>query len=545
MSGTSHASQPGRQFTGIPRQFGKYRLLYRLAHGGMASVYLGQFTGTDGFRKLVALKIIHEHLSEHRNFIEMFIDEAQLVSRISHPNVVQVYELGSVNGLHYMAMEYVHGESLSWLLRRTDVPVPVCARVISDAASGLHASHELLSHEQQPLQVVHRDVSPNNILVAYDGAVKLIDFGVAKAEGSGHVSKAGSLKGKYAYMSPEQLRFEPLDRRSDVFSLGVVLFEATTRRRLFVGESERDTIRHVLDRPIPCPDTLREDYPAQLTAIVLKALARDRDERYQTADALHEALEHFIISGGKPVLSRDVARLMHSTSAERIAEKARLKREAQAELDTLGPGVSLKTHVRREETASNYTGEPRSTRGSSWTMLVLGLIAAMVLVALYLGLARRPSRPPASAGTGTTSGGMASRARTDATTRTIPPGQPDLDRRQGAVTIEIHATPKSATVLFDGGEVPNPFVVRRRARSGQATVIVRARGHRTRRLQVDLGRDSRWEIALAALPDRPGQKGTSPPGKAQRPTEGVPTQQDEPKRLGPPPKRRLFEDPYQ
>ena len=242
-------SRPARQLRLIPprqRPFGRYSLICRLASGGMANLYLAQLSGKEGFEKLVAIKRIHEHLSEEQDFIRMFIDEARLVSRISHPNVAQVIELDRFEESHFIAMEYVDGEGLHALLRRTKPKLPLVARIIAHTAAGLHAAHELQDQKGNPMGVVHRDVSPQNILISYLGAVKVVDFGVARARGNLHETNIGTVKGKLAYMSPEQVQSGPVDRRSDVFALGIVLYEATTFRRLFKGESEVEKMRNVV-----------------------------------------------------------------------------------------------------------------------------------------------------------------------------------------------------------------------------------------------------------------------------------------------------------
>ncbi len=314
-----------RQLTLLPRsqrQFGRFTLICRLASGGMANLYLARLAGQGGFEKLIAIKRIHDHLCEDRDFIQMFIDEARLAARISHPNVVQVIELDRVEGAHYIAMEYLDGESLSALLARAH-PAPVlAARVVASAAAGLHAAHELRDPQGVLLGVVHRDVSPQNVLIGYQGAVKVVDFGVARARGNLHVTDTGTLKGKAAYMSPEQIRAsDSVDRRSDVFALGIVLYEASTRRRLFKCEGEVETLQRVLDGEIPPPSRLLPGYPGELERIVLRALERDPARRYPTAEAMQADLERFIGRTGEPLLPSALGALMQATFADRIATK--------------------------------------------------------------------------------------------------------------------------------------------------------------------------------------------------------------------------------
>lgn len=315
---------PPRALSLLPaaeREFGRYALICRLASGGMANLYLAQLVGPDGFEKLVAIKRIHEHLSHETDFITMFADEARLVARISHPNVVHVLELGFHKSSYFIAMEYVEGESLGALLGRERPPFAVCARIVANAAAGLHAAHQLRGRDGKLLGVVHRDVSPDNILVSYDGAVKVVDFGVAKARGNLYVTSAGTLKGKFSYMAPEQLKLDNVDGRADVFALGIVLHEITTRQHLFRAGSEQATMANVEKAPIPLPSRLVPDYPPVLEAIVMRALERDPLARYQTAEAMQADLERYIVGTGNPVLPGAVADLMRRAFADRIEAK--------------------------------------------------------------------------------------------------------------------------------------------------------------------------------------------------------------------------------
>jgi serine/threonine-protein kinase len=313
------------------RKFGKYTLICRLASGGMANLYLAKLVGREGFEKYVAIKRIHEHLSEENLFIKMFVDEARLAARISHPNVAQVIELDHLDGSHFIAMEYVDGESLATLLRRARPKIPLCTRIVANAAAGLHAAHELCDKFGESLHVVHRDVSPHNILISYAGAVKVVDFGVARARGNLQTTDVGTVKGKFAYMSPEQIQSGSVDRRSDVFALGIVLYEATTYRRLFRTDTEHETILKVLSGQITPPSEIREGYPPALEKIVMKALNENPKKRYQTAEELQVALESFIAESGKPILPGTVAKLMSTVFEDNIAQKKKLLRDFEGE----------------------------------------------------------------------------------------------------------------------------------------------------------------------------------------------------------------------
>jgi serine/threonine-protein kinase len=279
----------------VAREFGGYEILARLKSGGMASLYLGRRIGTSGFSRHVAIKFIHDHLAEDQDFVRMFVDEALLQARISHPNVVHVEELGERDGKHFLVMEYVHGCALSQLLRslaRRDRALPheLAVYVTMQVAAGLHAAHELRDDEGQPMGVVHRDVSPDNVLLAYDGHVKLIDFGVAKVEARVAQTSAGLLKGKLRYMSPEQAGGGAIDRRTDVYALAVVLWEMLTMHRLFGAADQLVLLETVRNPTIPPPSSLRPTVPAALEAVVMKALSRDPAERHATAHDFRRAL---------------------------------------------------------------------------------------------------------------------------------------------------------------------------------------------------------------------------------------------------------------
>jgi len=240
----------------LRKAFGRYELLMQMGTGGMATLYLARIRGPKNFEKLLAIKKIHEHLLGNAEFISMFRDEARIAALIHHPNVVSTYDLGEIDGAYFIAMEYVHGQTLrdvvkAALRRKDPLDWANAVRIVSDVAKGLHAAHELRSHEGEPLGVVHRDVSPQNVLVSYDGHVKLADFGVAYAAEKMTDTGAGMLKGKVSYMSPEQASGNVIDRRSDIFSLGTVLFEAVTQQRLFKEDTEAATLQTVRVADVP------------------------------------------------------------------------------------------------------------------------------------------------------------------------------------------------------------------------------------------------------------------------------------------------------
>ncbi|MFK7988446.1 MAG: serine/threonine-protein kinase [Sandaracinaceae bacterium] len=301
----------------VEQRFGRYRLCYELASGGMGKVFLARSEGARSFEKLVALKRIHPHLAEKKLFVDMFLDEARITSRIAHPNVCSVFDFGHEGGTYYLAMEYLFGEPLSHVIRgslRYDKQdprrIPHIARILADACEGLHAAHELEDGDGNPLGVVHRDVSPHNIFVTYDGGVKVVDFGIARAADQLHETTTGAVKGKWAYMAPEQARGNAMDRRVDVWALGVVLWEGATGRRLFRRKSQTETVLALVNDPIPRPSEVEPSVPSEIDEICMRALSRDADMRWPSARAMGRAIRHFLASRGSPVGLAEIAEWM-------------------------------------------------------------------------------------------------------------------------------------------------------------------------------------------------------------------------------------------
>ena len=305
---------------------GRYRVVDEIGIGGMASVHLARMDGPGGFQKWVAIKRIHPHLVEDQTFIHMFLDEARIAARISHPNVATVFDLGEHEDTYWIAMEYLHGEPLREVMRRTEelaapMPPEIACRVIADAAEGLHAAHELLGKNGEKLGLVHRDVTPHNLFVTYDGTTKVVDFGIAKFSSRMSSTRAGTLKGKLAYMSPEQVHGEGIDRRTDIFALGVVLWELTTGQRLFRMESDLDTLAKVQECNVPRPSSIVRGYPIDLEKIVMKALSKNRGERFKTARELSRALQSLLMRRGLFIASDEVAAYMKQIFDDRIKKR--------------------------------------------------------------------------------------------------------------------------------------------------------------------------------------------------------------------------------
>jgi serine/threonine protein kinase len=282
---------------GDERWLDRFELIAELATGGMATVYLARLSGVGGFQRFAAIKRLHPHLAREPEFIEMFLDEARLAARIHHPNVVPILEIGTSEHGYYLVMEYVEGDTLGRLLTRSaqtehHLPVNVGLRIMLDVLAGLDASHELKDDDGGPLGIVHRDVSPQNVLIGIDGSARLTDFGVARATSRISTTRTGHLKGKLAYMAPEQARgAKDIDRRADVFAAGIVLWEVMAGRRLFKGEGEADTLNKVLHEPIPAVCSVAPKVPPAIEALLTRALDRDRTARFATAAEFADALE--------------------------------------------------------------------------------------------------------------------------------------------------------------------------------------------------------------------------------------------------------------
>lgn len=277
----------------MAERFGRYTLQKRLGAGGMGEVFLAQPVGSEGTGHFVVVKTLLPQLAEDEKLVQMFLKEARLASQLDHPNICRVVDLGQQDGVLFMALEHVRGVDLEKLQRdATDgVPVPLALRIIGDAARGLDHAHRLVDDDGVLLGLVHRDVSPHNLLVSFDGQVKVIDFGLAKTVGLAQQSHTGSLKGKFAYMSPEMVRAERIDQRVDVFALGIVLHELLTGQRLFRQESDVATLAAIVRCEVPPPSQLNPQVPPELDDIVLKALAPARPKRFQTAGELADALD--------------------------------------------------------------------------------------------------------------------------------------------------------------------------------------------------------------------------------------------------------------
>jgi len=348
------------------RRIGRYDLIADLGQGGMADVFLAVLANGDDarFQKLMVVKLIRAELSTEPEFIEMFMDEARLAGRLSHANVIQTLEAGAEAGRHFIAMEYVEGQSVNRivraLLRNLRFDLSARLTIVSRTLMGLDYAHELTDYDGTPLDIVHRDVSPGNILVSYDGQIKLTDFGIAKANNSSSKTQVGFLKGKTAYMAPEQTRSSNVDRRADIYSAGVVLWELSVGRRMWRGASQAEILTRVAAGDIVAPRKVNPSVPPELEAICMKALALKRDDRYATAAQFGAALDAFVRGHLEPTSEREVGRLVAEAFSE---DRARVREILDQQLSWRSHGTATLPHLARlNESGAHTPGRSGSLR---------------------------------------------------------------------------------------------------------------------------------------------------------------------------------------
>ncbi|MBI3182519.1 MAG: serine/threonine protein kinase [Myxococcales bacterium] len=329
MDATLKAAGPPQTGDTIQR-YGQYYLVRKLAEGGMAEIFLAKQVGAEGFERNVVVKRMLRHLSQVPDFVGMFLDEARLAARLAHQNIVQINDLGLVDGCYFLCMEYLPGEDFATILRlvgrrKERLPLNIALHIVTQAARGLHFAHEFVDEAGKPLNVVHRDVSPSNIFVTYEGQVKVLDFGIAKAETRITNTTAGVVKGKYLYMSPEQARSAPVDRRADVFALGITLYEAITGVRPYARDNDLAILNAVLECEYEPVRKVRPDTPAEVEQIIHKAMAPRTAERYQTAAELAAELERYTLATTSASGGEQIAVYLRSLLGEqRLQSKTRI-----------------------------------------------------------------------------------------------------------------------------------------------------------------------------------------------------------------------------
>ncbi|MFW5968414.1 MAG: serine/threonine protein kinase, partial [Persicimonas sp.] len=323
------------------RQLGRYELVKRIATGGMGVIYLAKSRGAAGFEKTVIIKKILDHLAEEEEFVTKFCDEGRIVVNLTHGNIVPVFDMGEEDGEFFIAMEYVPGRDLRAILRRIDerdaaLPIHLAVHIASEVCKGLDYAHRKTDDSGEPLNIVHRDVSPSNILISREGEVKIIDFGIARAASRAAKTVSGRIQGKVCYMSPEQAQAEDLDHRSDIFSTGVVLYEMLTGTRPFQGESDLQSLDLVRQCEFVSPRKLNPKVPAELEAIVERALERDPDDRYDSIDQMHVELLEWLYSGKSAVTGQQLADFVHELFPDGFERRElREAREASSRESTL------------------------------------------------------------------------------------------------------------------------------------------------------------------------------------------------------------------
>lgn len=526
----------------IPEQIGRYEVVGRLALGGMAEILLGRLRGPSGFMRPAVIKCILPQHAQDPSFVSMFLDEARIAAAIRHPNVVQYQELVEEQDLLYVVLEYLEGETLGSLSRRsramdTTPNTALVAHIIAEVCSGLHAAHELTDAEGEPQELVHRDVTPHNIFVTYSGDVKLMDFGIAKAAGRITETEAGLLKGKFAYMSPEQIAGKTLDRRSDVFSLGVVLYEVSTQRSLFRRDSQAATLNAIMTEPIVPPTSIVEGYPASLEAVCLRALAKKRNERYATAAEMQKDLlviERDLSPGEIP--SETVSNTMSALFPDRIEVKQELLRQvcsgssgvsipsAEVNVADVFPEIeqpSLSSELPTKSDGRFRTGQGSLTRSARRLIISIMAIAVIASGGLGLWLARRDIQTPpqvASQQTPTSPAEPVVKASGQQTPPS-PEGPP-------TVTIEVDSSPQEASVFVGGEKLgKTPFNLPLEKGPDPVTLVLKLDGYEDhehevvptveRALLIQL--DSKRTSSRRRNPPRKNTAGTSRPTSSKQP----------------------------
>lgn len=542
-SSSANLSTPG-----APPRLGRYEILGRLAAGGMAEILLGRVTGPHAFERLVAMKRILPHLAENREFLDMFVNEARIAASIRHARVVQVHELAECDDEYVLVMEYVAGENLGGLMRRLrlrgeSLDRVLAAHIIAEACAGLHAAHEISDGQGARLDVVHRDVSPQNVMITYAGEVKILDFGIAKASHSGR-TQSGHVRGKCEYMSPEQCRGEPLDRRSDVFSLGILLYELTVGRRLFKRDNMLLAFHAVCYAPIPRPTEVDPSYPHVLEPICARALARDRRDRYATMLDMRRDL----VAAARAMVGAEwragedelLAGLMSRLFADRIEEKremlhrARIQApiasipSAEVDADVELPEVPRESRVQLAVEPMQPPPARAPTRRRRGLVIAATTMAAMALGGVVLWPADSGNTPSATADTGP----APLQPRVDehltsvpaAVPVTVPAPLPDpqvVPQKPAMVSLTVESIPPGAAVLVAGtrrGSTPCSIELARA--SDALTVVVSRSGFKRVAERVVPDADQKLVVHLqpvraTARPTKSSRSPSTPPKEKQ------------------------------
>ena len=472
---------------------GRYQLLAHLASGGMAEIYLARQTGIGGFEKLVVVKRILPHLAREKVFVEMFLDEAVIAAQLNHPNVVQIFDLGQSGDDYYIAMEYLEGESLGHLVTegtrvRKPLPPGLTAGIIAQVCEGLAYAHAFEDEKGQPMGIVHRDISPHNIIVLFTGVVKVVDFGIAKAATKVHQTKVGTLKGKLAYMSPEQCMGSEVDARSDLFSLGVVLWELLTRRRLFKRDVEPAMIRAIMDEPIPKVSEVRKDAPAALAAIADKALSKRPEDRYPDAAGMIADIKAYLRQESIEAGAQQIAGYAHEVLGKRARTKKRLLEEIR---EKGAKGVSLGVLKPKSDSMPSRSGsdagelvdaatriqdEVGATAARPWLLRIVAFFLVGIAVGAAILWFSGESPQPAPAEDQVSIPAPPPQA--------LPPQEVKVDQATdeppAPALLSVRSTPSGCRIELDGSALPGstPLVDHPVAPDSEHQVVVLCKGHR-------------------------------------------------------------------
>ncbi|HET9929273.1 MAG TPA: serine/threonine-protein kinase [Polyangiaceae bacterium] len=508
------------------RWVGKYRILSELGRGGMANVYLAVARGPGGVAKLVVLKALLPELASEPGALAMFLDEARLAAQLNHANVVQTYEVGTEGERQVIVMEYLEGQSLAQIIKRAELsgrPMPpgMAVRIVINALEGLHYAHDLSSYDGAPLSLVHRDVSPQNIFVTYDGQVKVLDFGIAKAASSSTHTATGIVKGKIAYMAPEQMVGDNVDRRADVFSIGCMLWAFATGKKLWKDTPDVHIMRRVINAEIPNPQSVNPAVDDELDRIVMRALAAERNDRYQTALELQEDLERYLDERSLTIKQKEIGNFVSTLFADTRAElKALIERQitlaasdefigtadfSRSEVRTStsgsGSGASAGSVARTLQSVdgtglsgsqSTAVGNPRAR----WVM-VAGLLLLGGGVVYALGKSRQDPPPVVAA----------PRAPAPANPTVAPPAQPTL------ATMQLRASPPEAQLFLNDEPLPsNPTAKVLPINGSVFRLRAEAPGYATGVEEFSPSRDAEVEIALQKVGAPATEKHATRPG---------------------------------
>lgn len=491
MSGLTDVVAAGIEARGRVTQLGRYEMLTPIASGGMASVWAARLIGTSGFRKIVAIKSMLPDLADEPDYREMFLDEARIASKLRHPNVCETFDLGEQDGELFMAMEWVDGVSLHRLLRDSHkhtrpIAPEIGARIVAHACAGLHAAHEATDDDGAPLAIVHRDVSPHNLLVSVAGHVKVTDFGVAKARNKSHRTAAGQAKGKLAYMAPEQLRLAgAVDRRADVFSLGCVLYEASTGQKPFDAVSDVELMRAILERAPKRPSEILPGYPAELERIIVRAMAKDPSERFASAEGLRLALDRWL--AGR-VTERDIAAIVHERCGSEIETRRAAIHASCNDAGRASPGIEAAPRPKPDRVR-------HATIALGLAVIALGFGSLFVHRTFSSSEVAHEPAPVVSV--------------THVAEPELPQSAKAIEAMPAAPEASSHVTfrvdPPNATVVVDGDvltkidEETGAFAVERPTSGEMRVLLVKAPGHVDRLLVIDKGTPPTVEVSLASI----------------------------------------------